>query len=267
MNKSKEIIFLLMISFAAINVVHASADDDEVEIPQINGAAALILPERLDAIQIAAQNESVKARLVARSGDISLYMRSVFLHDFFGVVAGTTTSALPKILAGISSICISEVMANTKTITQSSSPIFLSQNSSVADLLNIGSTLDFSQMRLLSDFNITTNTTTHRYEAFPYKSGVSLLYQKTALLGYGVGGLSILSGVFDLLTAGYNIFSCTYHWSETFSSMVEESVRNRDTQIADVDLFLDHAVGEYIDMYQKRGMFNRKRFITMLKRY
>ena len=87
--------------------------------------------------------------------------------------------------------------------------------------------------------------------------------------GYITGLYSLGSSFIDLFTAGY----CAKFSKKEFKDIIHEVIDYRSTitakeiSIDNIDNFLDYAIGEYIDMYQKRGIFNEKRFISLLKRY
>jgi hypothetical protein len=199
--------------------------------------------------------------------DIPYCMRSVYYRDIIGVLAATTTSFIPKFFGGVSAIYLSKIMLDTLSIAQSKISKSFFQNTTIENFREAGLIIDFSHMEpIYRGENIT------EYVTYPYENKEpSFLSQETALWGLVFGGVySILSSVADLCMAGYNTHAILSDC--TFESMVNKAIEHRKdigkTITEDnVNDFLYYAVGEYIDMYQKRGTFNEKIFIALLKKY
>ena len=229
--------------------------------------------ENLEAQTVQVQNpigqeeepDQITLRIQKKIESMPYCMRSIFFHDLCGLASATTSSFVPKFLGGISICCLSSWMLKT-TIAQSKLSKSFFHNTTIEDLISSGLIINFSQMNPATHtINITEYVTNPYEEIFP-----SLTSYYTATLGFISGSYSIFSSFIDLFTAGYDITSCR---RRGFMDIIEEVIEDRGTMIGkdininNIDAFLDYAVGEYMDMYQKRGIFNETRFISLLKRY
>jgi hypothetical protein len=186
-------------------------------------------------------------------------MRNLLCRDSLGFVSGVTSSSLLKIAAGLSSVCISALLLNSETMQKSSAPSTFSGNMTFSDLMALGLTIDFSQVN-------STDFSTYHYHSTKSSPAVTA----AAWGGIVMGGFSILSGLADLVTSGY--MACRS--GDNFEEMVREAFKRRiemkrplKPSDFNMDLFADFAVGEYIDLYHKRGPFNESKFIAALVRY
>lgn len=79
-----------------------------------------------------------------------------------------------------------------------------------------------------------------------------------------VGALTVVSGFIDYY-ASYNI-------PGSFKKMTIEGFNfriknNKSIKNKDLDIFLTYAYGEFMDLYQKRGSFNREKFVSGLLKW
>lgn len=83
------------------------------------------------------------------------------------------------------------------------------------------------------------------------------------------GIILVLSGVSDLLSSidpiffGGEILFRKY----TIESLKERKGIGKSLEITELDIFLRFAHGEFVDLYHKRGIFNKAKFIASLVKY
>ena len=113
--------------------------------------------------------------------------------------------------------------------------------------------------RVLAGISLMTLSSAEELNTASYYTKLS------ARWGYWLGFSSIITGIGDIFTFGG--FS-----NESFISLVNESIKYHKDKSADFNIdktnkFLDFAVGEYIDIYQRRGAFNKIKFKNLLLQY
>lgn len=79
--------------------------------------------------------------------------------------------------------------------------------------------------------------------------------------------ISISTGIVDLLMSGYPNYKIDTDLKDILRNRIHNINLKTPIDESNIDDFLKYAMGEYIDTYQKRGIFNRDKFIVSLNKY
>jgi hypothetical protein len=174
------------------------------------------------------------------------------------------------VISGATLLYINSIQLKTESITQDKMSKIIFGNETVQDLIDRGLFINFVQLSIMDIANNSTIYATHPYS----KTSVSSFNKTVNGLGIISGLYLIVSGFADLKMAGYSIYRGKKS-DQDLNSIIMNAIEYRRklgdnkkeiTELNIVD-FVDYAIGEYLDMYQKRGKFNSIRLLAQLKKW
>ncbi len=233
----------------------AVADDDDDTNLQIGSSIQPEAPLTL---------ENARNQLEKYTQTLPWSMKTISRREIFGVLGATTTTALPKLIAGISLIYFASLDVARTTLQQDQIGRKFPDNTTLFDIHSVMGNQIIS-IHSSDYFDSRNNTIPTHYQIYGVSSQEPNDFAFNASLGFGIAFFA--SGIIDLISSGYH--QCSFN--ETFESMVNQTL---PTLIDKVDLnettfndYLEYAWGGYVDTSQKRGVFNKKNFKYFLTQY